>query len=97
MCAADVSDWAIMQRLAHAIQSGQEAAAAVKARIDVELPGRSEMARDLACRVFNIAERKGWTREALMYNTLVQNWSEIDKVAERLSEPGALTQTRMDG
>jgi len=92
----DVSDWVIMQRLAHAIQSGQEATATVKARLDAELPGRTETARDLAYRVFNIAERKGWTREALAYNTLVQNWSEIEKQAGDLAQPGAATQMRID-
>jgi putative DNA methylase len=83
----DVYDWVIMQRLADAVQSGQAEAAAVKATIDRALPGRSETARDLAYRLFNIAERKGWSREALVYNTLVQNWSEVERQASQLGEP----------
>ena len=77
----DVADWVIMQRLAHAVQTGQQNAAEIKARIDAVLPGRTELARDLAYRAYNIAERKGWTREALVYNTLVQNWSDLEHLA----------------
>lgn len=84
----DVADWVIMQRLAHAVQDGQRDAAAVKAQIDTALPGRTELARDLAYRAYNIAERKGWTREALVYNTLVQNWAGIEQLADELSAPG---------
>jgi len=93
----DVSDWVIMQRLAHAVQSGQEAAAAIKARLDAELPGRSATARDLAYRVFNIAERKSWTREALAYNTLVQNWSAIEHIADQLAPSDIEQQLRLGG
>ncbi|MGE3798900.1 MAG: DUF1156 domain-containing protein, partial [Thermomicrobiales bacterium] len=81
----DISDWAIMQRLAQAIQAGQAQSAAVKAHIDAALPGRTELARDLAYRAFNIADRKGWTRESLVYNTLVQNWPEMERLASELA------------
>jgi len=92
----DVYDWVIMQRLAYAIQEGQEAAATVKATIDRALPGRTATAHDLAYRVFNIAERKGWNREALVYNTLVQNWAEIDRLAADLAAPAGSQQLRLD-
>lgn len=92
---ADVSDWLIMQHLAHAIQQGQEAAAKVKATIDRALPGRTGTAHDLAYRVFNIAERKGWNREALAYNTLIQNWAEIDRLAADLAAPATTQQLRL--
>ena len=94
--ADDVSDWVIMQRLAHAVQSGQEAAAAIKARIDATLPGRTDLARDLAYRLFNIAERKGWTREALVYNTLVQNWADIERLAAELAPADVEQQLTME-
>ena len=83
--AIDVSDWAIMQRLARAIQEGQQRAAAVKATIDAAMPGRTALAHDLAYRVYNIAERKGWNKEALVYNTLVQNWPEIERQASEMA------------
>ena len=59
--------------------------AAIKARIDATLPGRTDLARDLAYRAYNIAERKGWTREALVYNTLVQNWAEVERIAAEMA------------
>ncbi len=81
--------------MAHAVQSGQESAAVIKAKIDQVLPRRSDTARDLAYRVFNIADRKGWNREALVYNTLVQNWSEVAKVSESLAPSDIEQQLRL--
>ncbi|MCC6945869.1 MAG: hypothetical protein IT335_14915, partial [Thermomicrobiales bacterium] len=80
----DVYDWQIMQRLAKAAQEGQSAAAAVKAKIDRAMPGRTETAKELAYRVHSIADRKGWTSEALAYNTLVQNWPEIERLTREI-------------
>jgi len=91
----DVSDWTIMQRMAHSVQSGQESAAALKALIDLVLPGRSDTARDLAYRIFNVAERKGWTREALVYNTLVQNWSDVERVSSQMAPSDIEQQLRL--
>ena len=41
-----------------------------------------EIARDLAYRLYNICERKGWAQEALAYNGLVIAWPEISKLAQ---------------
>ena len=92
----DVADWVIMQRLAHAVQDGQRDAATVKAAIDAALPGRTELARDLAYRAYNIAERKGWQREALVYNTLVQNWAAIEQLADEMSMPNVERQSGLN-
>jgi putative DNA methylase len=92
----DVSDWVIMQRLAHAVQSGQEATARIKHRIDSELPGRTDRARDLAYRVHRVAREKSWTREELVYNMLIQNWTEIEKLVDGLATSIGPTQMRMD-
>ncbi|MCA9833506.1 MAG: DUF1156 domain-containing protein [Thermomicrobiales bacterium] len=92
----DVADWVIMQRLAHAVQDGQRDAATIKAAIDAALPGRTELARDLAYRAYNIAERKGWQREALVYNTLVQNWAAIEQLADEMSMPNVERQSGLD-
>jgi putative DNA methylase len=37
--------------------------------------------RDLAYRLYNICERKGWSQEALYYNMLVTSWTDIDDQA----------------
>nr|WP_315889737.1 hypothetical protein [Kovacikia minuta] len=39
------------------------------------------MARDLAYRLYSICDRKGWTQEAIAYNSLVISWSEIARLA----------------
>lgn len=40
-----------------------------------------ERAKDLAYRLFTIAERKGWNQEAYAYNALVVSWPEIQSRA----------------
>lgn len=95
---ADVYDWQIMQRLAQAAQEGQSAAAAVKAQIDRAMPGRTETAKELVYRVHSIADRKNWTSEALVYNTLVQNWPEIERLSREVAESDQVQQqTAMPG
>jgi putative DNA methylase len=45
--------------------------------------GSAERAKELAYRLFTIAERKGWAQEAFAYNALVIAWPEIQSaVAE---------------
>ena len=39
------------------------------------------MARELACRLYVIAERRKRAAEALSYNGLVQSWPEIARLA----------------
>ncbi|MBD5553164.1 MAG: hypothetical protein HDQ44_02395, partial [Desulfovibrio sp.] len=39
--------------------------------------GEADSARDLAYRLFAIAERKGWSREAFDYNALVTAWPDV--------------------
>lgn len=46
-----------------------------------KLGSRAEASRELAYRLFQIAERKGWARDALGYNALVQSWPEVVRIA----------------
>ena len=40
-------------------------------------------ARDLAYHLFTLADQKGWTQEALVYNALINEWTDIqDTLAE---------------
>jgi len=68
--------WMSTQQLTHAMESGggvQEAAKIVN-----ELFGSGgERAKALAYRLFTLAERKGWAKEAFAYNSLVIAWPEI--------------------
>jgi len=44
----------------------------------------AELAKDLAYRLYTIAERKGWAQEAYAYNALVVAWPEIQSRAAEL-------------
>jgi putative DNA methylase len=78
--------WEAAQRLVHALLDGGEGAAA---EMQAKLGGLGEQARDLAYRLYQVAERKGWTDEARAYNALVVAWPDLLRGAERVqaSEP----------
>ncbi|MEW6661558.1 MAG: DUF1156 domain-containing protein [Bacillota bacterium] len=73
--------WLCAQHLVRAIQLDGEAGAAKLAHaMGSDL---SEAAKSLAYRLYTISERRGWTEEALAYNTLVVSWPAIqEKVVE---------------
>jgi putative DNA methylase len=74
-----ITIWEVAQHLCRALdQGGDSAAAAVLRQVGSE---RGEIARDLAYRLYTTCERKGWTQEALAYNSLVVAWPEISKLA----------------
>jgi putative DNA methylase len=52
------------------------------------LGSRGELARDLAYRLFAIAEKKGRSQDAQAYNALVLGWPELARLAR---EPGSGT------
>ena len=54
------------------------------ARLVVEFSASAERARDLAYRLFSLAERKGWNAEAYAYNSLVVAWPDIQQKAAEL-------------
>ena len=73
--------WEATQRLVHALLDGGEGAAA---EMQAKLGGLGEQARDLAYRLYQVAERKGWTDEARAYNALVVSWPDLLRGAERV-------------
>jgi putative DNA methylase len=74
--------WEATQRLVHALLDGGEGAAA---EMQAKLGGLGEQARDLAYRLYQVAERKGWTDEARAYNALVVAWPDLLRGAERVN------------
>jgi putative DNA methylase len=52
------------------------------------LGGLGDTARDLAYRMYQVAERKGWTDEARAYNALVVAWTDLSRSAESSRAPG---------
>ena len=71
--------WEATQRLVHALLDGGEGAAA---EMQAKLGGLGEQARDLAYRLYQVAERKGWVDEARAYNALVVAWPDLLRGAE---------------
>lgn len=75
----DSSVWLLCQQLTRSMEiGGIEACAKMIAPMYGAAP---EHAKDLAYRLYTIAERKGWTQEAYAYNALVVSWPEIQSRA----------------
>ncbi|WP_439577205.1 DUF1156 domain-containing protein [Elioraea sp.] len=70
--------WESVHHLIRALEAGGEAAAAA---LVATLGVKAEVARELAYRLYVIAERKKRAGEALSYNGLVQSWPEISRLA----------------
>ena len=83
--------WLLTQQLTHAMEKG-----GVKACAEIVAPmfgTNAEHAKDLAYRLYTIAERKGWAQEAYAYNSLVIAWPEIQAKAAEIQkiQPEQLT------
>jgi len=76
--------WEVMQRMIHELLDGKGDTGA--GDILRQASAQGEVARDLAYRLFVVCERKGWTQEALAYNSLVTSWLEISRLAHRQAE-----------
>jgi len=73
------SVWMVTQQLTKAMETGgNQATAALTATLDANLV---EHAKALAYRLYSIAERKGWAKEAYAYNSLVNAWKEVQSSA----------------
>lgn len=78
--------WLLTQQLTYAMETGGIVACAMLIKdIFGNAPDR---AKDLAYRLFTIADRKGWAQEAYAYNTLVTSWQEIQSAAASLRAAG---------
>jgi putative DNA methylase len=71
--------WEATQRLVNALLTDGEASAG---DLLARLGGLGDIARDLAYRMYHVAERKGWTDEARAYNALVVGWTDLARGAE---------------
>ncbi len=78
---ARLTEWEAVQHLIRALdRQGETGAADLLRKLGSDY---GERARDLAYRLYAICERKGWSGEALAYNSLVIAWPEISKLAHR--------------
>jgi putative DNA methylase len=81
--------WEATQHLVRRLHDeGENAAADLLAR----LGGLGDVARDLAYRLYLVAERKGWTEEARAYNALVRAWPDLSRLAEARRAAGPTQQ-----
>ena len=70
--------WEMVHHLVRALEAGGESAAA---ELAAPLGVKAEAARELCYRLYTLCERKKRTAAALSYNSLVQSWPEIARLA----------------
>ena len=75
---ARLTTWETVHHLVRVLEKCGETGAA---EIVAVLGGRAETVRELCYRLYTLCERKKRAAEALRYNTLVQSWSEITRLA----------------
>ena len=71
--------WLLAQRMTGAMEKG-----GTKGVAEVLAPLKGvivEQAKALTYRLYQIADRKGWTEEALAYNALISMWTDVQDVA----------------
>jgi len=73
-----LTTWEITHHLIRVLETGETAASELVAK----LGPKAEPARELAYRLYTTCERKKRAQEALAYNTLVQSWPEITRLAQ---------------
>ena len=81
-----------LHQLIRALEAdGEPAAASLLAK----LGSKAEIARELAYRLYTIAERKKRAVEALSYNALVQSWPEIERLTRAEARPAEPAQAAL--
>ena len=66
----------------HIVRRGERGGNQAAAQLLRDVRGLAEPARELAYRLYHIAERKGWSADALAYNGLVTDWPELARLAQ---------------
>ena len=80
-----LTDWECAQHLARVLQSPQGGIEVAARLYSAMGPERSEAARMLAYRLYDICERKGWAAEAQVWNMLAQEWPALESALTRLT------------
>lgn len=73
--------WKIVHQLISLLENSGEMAVAQMIKL---LSDKGEVARELSYRLYTICERKRWAQAALSYNSLVQSWPEIIRLANEV-------------
>ena len=86
--------WEMVHHLVRALEAGGERAAA---ELAAPLGAKAEAARELCYRLYTLCERKKRAAEALSYNSLVQSWPEITRLAREEQKAEAKQTTLFKG
>jgi putative DNA methylase len=78
-----LSTWEMVHQVIRILENDGEEVAAETVR---KLGSDAESARELCYRLYTICERKKRAQEALSYNSLVQSWPEIERLAHERDE-----------
>jgi putative DNA methylase len=81
--------WACVQHTARVLRA-EDGGAEAAARLVAAMGARAEDARALAYRLYEIASQKGWASEALVYNELAQDWTQLEGIAADIDAATAL-------
>lgn len=86
--------WEMVHHLIRALEAGGDQQAA---ELVMKLGSKAEIARELCYRLYTLCERKKRTNEALSYNSLVQSFPELARIAgeKREAQPKKPEQTKM--
>ncbi|MEH2258877.1 DUF1156 domain-containing protein [Nostoc sp.] len=76
--------WEATQHMIRELQDGTGNQGAANLLSQLGIIG--EAARELAYRLYNICDRKGWAAEGVAYNSLVISWPEISRLAAETEE-----------
>lgn len=94
-----VSAWEVLQHLSRIVGTGGISAAgeflsSSASRLDNSV--ESDLVKELAFLLFSIAEKNGWTKDALAFNELATSWPEILEAA-RAGGRGTQTSLALEG
>jgi putative DNA methylase len=81
--------WECVQHTARVLRA-EEGGAEPAARLVAAMGNKAEDARALAYRLYEIASQKGWAAEALVYNELAQDWTQLEGIAVDIDDATAL-------
>ena len=86
--------WLLTQQLTHAMEKDGVLGCA---RIVAPMIGsNADQAKDLAYRLFTIADKRGWAQEAYAYNALVTAWPDIQSRAAEIQTETPVQQSFFD-
>jgi len=85
--------WECAQHTARVLNAA-DGGGVVAGRLVAQMGPKAEAARALAYRLFEIATKKGWAAEALVYNELAQEWPKLEELATKADARAATSATQ---